>query len=184
MKRVWSKRRNLSVNVTSRGTSANRQRVPPEFHFRFRFHPKLLFSQDPAVHLDLAAVHPINKSPQNHRIPGTLLVGPLNVKIKMLQNPQAKHHIVIKTLKKDLLKWTPERHAGDYPLDRRLLRDGIVELAAEHQVTGMYLDKFSLALPKRDSLSMKKPPVQIGLIREEALCFRSTNNKKNIAFKG
>ncbi|RLU21912.1 hypothetical protein DMN91_006291 [Ooceraea biroi] len=42
----------------------------------------------------------------------------------------------MKAIRNDLLRWTCERHAGDHPLDRRLLRDKALELAGEHGLTG------------------------------------------------
>jgi hypothetical protein len=44
----------------------------------------------------------------------------------------------MKAIRNDLLRWTCERHAGDHPVNKRLLRDKALELAGEYGLTGTY----------------------------------------------
>lgn len=73
----------------------------------------------------------VSKSPQNHRI--WKRSRPLNV--IMSQKPYTRRDGVTKAIRNDLLRWTWERHAGDYPLDKHLLRDKTLELT-EHGLIG------------------------------------------------
>ena len=56
----------------------------------------------------------------------------------MLWRTHGNRDATMKLLKGDLLRWTCERHAADFPLDRDLLRDKALELARKHGLTGMY----------------------------------------------